>query len=105
MMPTINRKSPRAPWQKERKAFGGMRVDNSRFYHSREWIALRNAFRAANPLCKNVDECGGATHTVDHIIPISEGGARLDWNNLAPLCQSCNASKTGKQSWKKKQKA
>lgn len=81
----------------ERKAFGGMKVDNGKFYRSKAWIAMRNAFRAQNPLCKNVDQCGGATHTVDHIKPISEGGAALEVSNLQPLCQSCNASKTVSQ--------
>lgn len=103
-MPTINRKSTRPPWLPERKAFGRMKVDNGRFYRSKEWIATRNAFRTANPLCKNVDTCGGATHTVDHIKPISEGGAKFDWGNLQPLCKSCNASKTGKQAWKANKK-
>jgi len=102
-MPTINRKSPARPWMPERKAFGRMRVDNAKFYNSKAWIALRNAFRMQNPLCKNVDKCGGATHTVDHIVPISEGGAALDVANLQPLCQACNSSKTGKQAHKRKQ--
>lgn len=97
-MPIINRKSPARPWVKERKPFGTVSKENKRFYNSKEWIALRDAFRAANPLCKNVDTCGGATHTVDHIIPIRDGGAALDWGNLQGLCRSCNASKTGKQS-------
>ena len=101
-MPTITRNTSRPPWKPERKAFGRMRVDNSKFYHSKEWIALRNAYRRQNPLCINVDTCGGATHTIDHIVPISEGGAALNTDNLQPLCKSCNARKTGKQAWKKK---
>ena len=72
-------------------------MDNKRFYNSKAWIALRNAFRIQNPLCVNVDQCGGATHTIDHIKAISEGGARLDPANLQALCKSCNASKTAKQ--------
>lgn len=94
-------KSSRKSWQAPRKAFGRMCTDNDKFYHSKAWVDLRNAFRVANPLCVNYDECGGATHTVDHICPISEGGAALDWSNLQPLCRSCNGSKTGKQAWKK----
>ena len=78
----------------ERKAFGGMRVDNGKFYRSKRWERLRNAFRYANPLCKNVEVCGNAMYCVDHIIPISEGGAPLDWNNLQSLCESCNGRKT-----------
>ena len=101
-MPTINRKSPARPWMTERKAFAGVSQENSKFYRSKAWIELRNAFRTQNPLCINVDKCGGATHTVDHIVPIMDGGAALDWSNLQGLCQKCNASKTGGQSWKKK---
>ena len=100
-MPTINRKSARAPWMAERKAFGRMKVDNGKFYRSKQWIAVRNSFRMQNPLCKNWEQCGGVTHTVDHIKPISEGGAVFNWENLQPLCQKCNSSKTGKQAWKK----
>lgn len=100
-MPTIKRESVKRPWIPERKKFGRMSVDNSKLYHSKEWIAFRNSFRSDNPLCINVDTCGGATHTVDHIVPISEGGAIFDRSNCQPLCQSCNASKTGKQAHKK----
>ncbi len=100
-MPTINRKSPARPWAAPRKAFERMKVDNSKFYNSKAWRSLRDVFRMQNPLCVNVDTCGGATHTIDHIKPIGEGGAALDINNLQPLCKSCNASKTGKQAHKK----
>jgi 5-methylcytosine-specific restriction protein A len=31
---------------------------------------------------------------VDHIVPIREGGARLDANNLQPLCHTCHSRKT-----------
>lgn len=100
-MPILPKTSRHRPWNTERKAFGRMRTDNSAFYHSKEWVALRDAYRTANPLCINVDVCGGATNTIDHIKPISEGGAPLDWSNLQPLCRGCNASKTGKQAWKR----
>jgi len=34
--------------------------------------------------------CTGAATHVDHIIPISEGGARLDADNLRASCAHCN---------------
>lgn len=100
-MPTIPKTKTKRPWIAERKAFGGMVVNNKKFYDSKEWKRLRNAFRSANPLCINVDVCGNAMYYVDHIVPIGDGGAPLDWNNLQSLCVSCNASKTGKQPYKK----
>ena len=36
--------------------------------------------------------CGTASRTLDHIVPIV-GGGTSDWNNIAPACLSCNASK------------
>jgi 5-methylcytosine-specific restriction endonuclease McrA len=39
--------------------------------------------------------CGGSADSVDHIEPISAGGTG-DWDNLAPACRSCNASKKAK---------
>jgi len=37
--------------------------------------------------------CGGKAETVDHIVPVSEGGHPFDPDNLQALCQSCNSSK------------
>ncbi len=99
-MPTIPKSTPARPWMPKKEAFK-MKVDNGRFYRSAKWIKLRDAFRLANPLCVNVDTCGNAMYYVDHIVPIAEGGAPLDWGNLQSLCVQCNASKTGKQAWKK----
>lgn len=31
--------------------------------------------------------------TVDHIIPLSKGGAREDLNNMQVMCQYCNSKK------------
>lgn len=33
----------------------------------------------------------------DHIVPINEGGAMYDWDNLQSLCTQCHNSKSGKE--------
>ena len=76
------------------------------FYSSSAWIKLRNLKRRLNPLCENCEKLGLLTpfHTIDHIKPISEGGAPLDMDNLQTLCKQCHAIKTGKETAKRKNK-
>ena len=37
-----------------------------------------------------LDGCEGRATHVDHIIPLSEGGQRLDPHNLRASCEKCN---------------
>ena len=72
------------------------RAPDDAFYHTRAWRSLRAAHIRREPLCRScfkvrVIRIGT---TVDHIIPIREGGAPLDDENLQTLCDYCNASKT-----------
>lgn len=39
--------------------------------------------------------CGGASETMDHVIPFSDGGAD-DSSNLVPACRECNQRKGDK---------
>ena len=69
------------------------------FYSSKRWKNLSKAFRAKHPLCIECKKKGRDTiakHT-DHIIPIADGGAPLDWSNLQGLCIPCHSSKTAKE--------
>lgn len=36
--------------------------------------------------------CGGEATTLDHIVPLSDGGTH-DWDNLTPACKPCNSRK------------
>jgi len=98
-MPTINKNTPSRPWMPKAEPFK-MRVNNQRFYNSAAWRRFATAHKAQNPLCVNFDECGGATVFSDHILPITEGGAKFDPENIQALCVKCNAVKTGKQAKK-----
>lgn len=60
------------------------------------WEKLRRAHLAAEPLCRLCAQAGRATPAVlvDHIVPLRDGGARLDDNNLQSLCRACHDRKT-----------
>ena len=59
-----------------------------------EWRETREAYLAEHPFCV---VCGRPAEVVDHIIPIADGGARLDWSNLQALCATHHSRKTAKQ--------
>ena len=41
----------------------------------------------------NGPNCKGKATQVDHIVPLAEGGARLDHANLRASCSTCNAGR------------
>lgn len=80
---------------KAKKKFDGMNYDKS-FYHSMAWRRVATLHKKINPMC-NVKGCKNLVHTTDHIIPIRQGGDKLNFDNLQSLCRFHNASKTSKQ--------
>jgi 5-methylcytosine-specific restriction protein A len=66
-----------------------------RFYNSPEWKAVRRQQLNEHFLCQvcfKQNVVKGAT-TVDHIIPIDQGGEKLDPMNLRSVCASCHSSR------------
>ncbi len=74
------------------------------FYSCAAWLKLRNYKRLLNPICESCAKLDLIIpfNTIDHIIPISEGGEPLDLANLQTLCKQCHAIKTGKETSKRK---
>jgi 5-methylcytosine-specific restriction protein A len=72
---------------------------NSDFYRSPEWRALRKAYIQANPCCEVCRENGRevVATTVDHRVPIRQGGASLEWSNLQAMCTSCHSRKSARE--------
>jgi len=66
------------------------------FYQSAVWRGVRSAFLREHPLCAHCAARGRVVAAVvaDHAVPLKDGGARLDWSNLSPLCVSCHNRKT-----------
>ena len=71
----------------------------SSFYASDRWRKLRKQKLARNPLCEECTRQSRMTSAamVDHIVPIRQGGAALDMNNLRSLCWSCHSTKSIKE--------
>ncbi len=66
-----------------------------RGYDSR-WDKVRRMHLQAEPLCRRCATLGRTTPAVmvDHILPIADGGAVLDEDNLQSLCIRCHGIKT-----------
>ncbi len=67
---------------------------HERGYDAR-WVKVRNAYVKAHPTCEALG-CDQPTTEVDHIVPLAQGGAKLDKNNLQALCGPHHAEKTTK---------
>ena len=63
------------------------------------WQQCREAYMDEHPCCEDCEEQGitrPAEH-VHHVTPINEAWAlRLDWTNLAALCERCHEARHGK---------
>jgi 5-methylcytosine-specific restriction protein A len=64
--------------------------------YDRQWRKVRLAYLQCNPLCEQCLKEGITTPAldVDHIVPLSKGGERLDFDNLQALCRRCHNKKT-----------
>lgn len=69
------------------------------FYTSKAWKSTRMHKLRDQPLCEECLRQNRITPAVlvDHIIPIKNGGAKLDYNNLQSLCQVCHEIKSIKE--------
>lgn len=101
-MPTIL-KTKRRPWQQERVTQARRIHNNGAFYRAAPWRKLRATKMQYNPLCEECTRNGRVVSAtmVDHIKPISEGGAMLDMENLQSLCNRCHNIKSGREAHKR----
>jgi 5-methylcytosine-specific restriction enzyme A len=62
-------------------------------YSSPIWRRLRAIVKREQPICA-VPTCNRPTQDIDHIVPLSEGGAPFDRANVQGLCKPCHGRKT-----------
>lgn len=73
--------------------------DLEAFYTSPEWRRTRPVILARDGyLCRvQGPKCTLDATEVDHIVPIADGGARLDPDNLRAACSNCNKRRAARQ--------
>ena len=61
-----------------------------------QWTQLRQRVLRRRPFCVVCERAGviQLAQELDHIVPLVQGGSRLDEANLQPLCRVCHAAKT-----------
>jgi len=64
--------------------------DKIKFYNSPRWKQIREQMRIEEPFCR---VCKRAAEMVDHIIPLTSGGAAYERENLQRLCHQCHNKK------------
>ena len=64
---------------------------DERGYDSR-WQRVRERFLMRHPLCSRCQEQGRIVmaSVAHHVVPINDGGPRLDQANLRALCRDCH---------------
>jgi 5-methylcytosine-specific restriction protein A len=68
-------------------------------YNTATWLRLRAAHLALEPACIGCAASGriAVANTVDHVVPISEGGHPFPGHDgLASYCASCHSAKTAR---------
>lgn len=88
------KQSDPTPWKPKSQQWGNSRFEPE-FYQSVQWRAFREYYKSRIPMICRV--CSNKAKYLDHIIPISQGGARLDESNVQWLCTRCHMSKTNKE--------
>ena len=63
-----------------------------RFYHSAQWMKVREMKLRRNPLCEACEQAGivRKADMVHHLIPVKEGTHKLDREYLVSLCHACH---------------
>jgi 5-methylcytosine-specific restriction protein A len=81
----------------ERKLYDKQRGTAAQRGYGSRWQRYRKSYLVEHPLCINFKECHNPAAVVDHIVPVSKGGAFWDPSNHQPMCEPCHDRKTAKE--------
>ena len=87
---------PNLPFRARAPVRATTRAKTAQRGYDAAWRKVRLVKLAEDPLCEQCKRKGllKLAEEVDHIIPIADGGERLELNNLQSLCKSCHSRKT-----------
>ena len=91
-MPIRPKNSRKKAGKSERRA----RKSYEKVYGSYEWRKYSEKYRREHSECAACGDESDKTH-LDHIIPVSQGGAMWDVRNFQTLCQKCHSIKTKRE--------
>ena len=98
-MPEIPKKQPHRAYMPDPPPAHKRRISNTKFYKSQAWVKTSQLLRLNRPECEVSSEPTPG-ELVDHIIPINQGGAKMDWENLMVMCNEKHNKKSGMESHK-----
>ena len=88
-----------ARYEKALEEAGRVRLSTN---YNEEWLKKRREILDRDGKCL---ECGSTERLeVDHRVPVYEGGAELDSENLRVLCHECHKNKTRKEVFERYEK-
>jgi 5-methylcytosine-specific restriction protein A len=79
---------------RRRAAYDATRPNSQERGYDAEWARLRKQVLAEEPTCRI---CGEPSTDAHHIVPIAQGGDRLDRETIAALCHTCHSRLTATQ--------
>ena len=83
--------------KQEQKQYDKQRGTAAQRGYGSRWKKYRRWYLQRYPLCVNYDECHNVATVVDHIKPVSKGGAFYDPENHQAMCTPCHDSKTARE--------
>jgi 5-methylcytosine-specific restriction endonuclease McrA len=79
-----------------RSNWGVYRPEHTHIYRSPEWKSARARVLGEQPVCA-AEDCTARSSEVDHIVPLSRGGAPYDRQNLRGLCSEHHRQRSSAQ--------
>jgi 5-methylcytosine-specific restriction endonuclease McrA len=73
-------------------------------YKSQSWVDLRKRVLREEPVCAE-EGCEARSTSVDHIIPLAEGGAPYDRSNVRGMCYPHHKARSSRQGAEARRKA
>ena len=83
-------------YKSPKRLYDDKRESPSKRGYDTMWRKFRDYYLRNNPLCAHCSLAGLVTPATEihHIVPLAEGGARLDEANCVALCHSCHSKIT-----------